>query len=155
LTKWGVVYLVVWSDCSKKYFSSFNELFDVYWQDNAWSIFRYTRADGRSVTMNTGEGWIAEESYFSKKIELRNVVKGETIVVRSNYFPTWKAFVDGVVIPTSNIGGQLGLTAPRDGSYSITLQFPKYRLFSILAVIILLMAGIASSNRKFTSLLAR
>jgi len=156
LQKWGIVYLVVWHKYSKRYFSSFifEDKFELYWDDNQWSIFKYRNADGRSVQMATGQGWITRETYFSKKIRIHNASQGDIVVVRSNYFPTWKAFYNGIHIPTLDIDGQLGFIAPANGSYTITLRFPKYLAFNILSVLTLFGVGVLAGNRKFQSLLA-
>ena len=74
---------------------------------------------------------------------LRDVRAGEPVVVRTRFYPAWRAFVDGREVPLSNRGGQLSFDAPASGSYTVRLEYPRYRGLSILAILMLIGGGIA------------
>lgn len=134
LALWGIKYLVLRTGISKDYFRGFPERFEKVWEGGEWEILRYLAADAREVSMRQGKGEIIHEGYFDKKIRLLNALKGDTISVRTNYFPSWKAYCNGKRLPISDVNGQIGWTAPLDGNYIVTLKFPGYAMFSLLAL---------------------
>jgi hypothetical protein len=66
---------------------------------------------------------------------LRDVGAGEPVVVRSRYYPAWRAFAAGREVPLHDIRGQLAFTTPAAGSYTVRLEYPRYRALSILALV--------------------
>jgi hypothetical protein len=140
--KWGIRYLVLWSNRSKQYFAALAAYRPV-WSDGDWVIAEYLEADPRSVVVEHGEGRLEDQDYFAKRISLSGVSAGDTVVVRQNFFPTWKAYFAGKRVPVVNHDRQLGLIAPSSGSYDITMRFPKYHLFSVCAAVSLILSFFA------------
>ena len=48
-----------------------------------------------------------------------------------------------VDVPLLRSAGQLAFSAPSDGSYTVRLAYPRYRGLSVLALLALLVGGIA------------
>lgn len=134
LSKWGIQYLVLWSENSRKYFSSAPTLFRPVRSVDGWFVFEFLNADPRGVVIANGGGTYCDAGYFSKHLYLKNVVKGDTAIIRQNYFPSWKAWYCNKKLPVINSAGQLAVIAPATGSYTIELTFPKYPIFSWVAL---------------------
>jgi hypothetical protein len=66
-------------------------------------------------------------------------------VVRASYYPAWQANVAGSPVALYDSEGQLAFRAPRDGSYTVRLEYPRYGALSLIAVVALLggMAGLS------------
>jgi hypothetical protein len=64
---------------------------------------------------------------------LTDVQGGEQVVVRTHYYPAWTAWADGSRLALYDVGGQLAFRAPHAGSYTVHLQYPRYRALSLLA----------------------
>ncbi len=140
LRKWGIEYLVVYSDPSRNYFSKADAPFKIIWQKQPWCIFQFLEADPRSVTLKNGTGELVDDGYFKMKVNLENAAKGDTAIVRENYFPNWTAYSGNNKHDVFNVDGQLAFVVPENGSYEIDLRFPKYRTFSIIALASLVLA---------------
>jgi len=145
--KWGVRYLVLWNRYSKEYFASYPDKFAPIWNDEKWVIYQYDEAPREPLILQHGEGEILSETYFSKRIKLSDVRGGEEVIVRSNYFPSWRAFYKGQEIPVHNREGLLAFIVPDNGSYSIDLRFPKYFLFHWIALAALALTATVSHKR--------
>ena len=85
---------------------------------------------------------------------LRDVRAGEPVVVRTRFYPAWRAFADGREVPLQNRGGQLSFDAPASGSYTVRLEYPRYRGLSMLALLALIGGGIALAKWPRPSQLA-
>jgi hypothetical protein len=138
LQKWGAKYLVVWSERSVDYFSRASGDYELMLQSGRWHIFKFLKSDIRGVVLRNGEGQYEDIGYFGKTLMLSNAIKGDTAVLRENYFPSWRAFWKGGEVPVINAGDQMAVVAPENGNVEIDLRFPKYHIFTILAIISIL-----------------
>jgi hypothetical protein len=59
-------------------------------------------------------------------------------VVRTRFYPAWRAFADGREVPLRTRAGQLSFDAPGSGSYTVRLEYPRYRGLSIVALLALI-----------------
>lgn len=149
LKKWGIRYLVVWSSEARAYFVSQKEAYRCIWSIDTeelkragfepvrWEIYEFLDADPRSVVGAHGGGEVKTVDYFSKILRVHGAVKGEKMVLRMNYFPSWRAFWKGGEVQLVNEEGQMGIWCPESGDITIYLQFPKYRLITMLIVVTL------------------
>ena len=60
---------------------------------------------------------------------------GEPVVVRTNYYPAWRAFVADREVALYPSDGQLTFHAPQSGSYTVRLAYPRYRWLTIPALV--------------------
>jgi hypothetical protein len=74
-------------------------------------------------------------------VPLDDVRAADLVVVRAHYYPAWRAFDGEREVALSANDGQLAFRAPRDGSYSVHLVYPRYRLISLLAAVAFLLGG--------------
>ena len=72
-----------------------------------------------------GEGRLTRYDALGATVSLSGVMAGDLVVVRTNYFPAWLAASDGRPIGLFASDGQLAFRAPRDGSYDVTLTYPR------------------------------
>ena len=148
VSQWGIRYLALGSEKSKRYFSRYPQYYAKVWEDSDWIIFAYLNADTRDVVVeHNGSGVVAHEDYFSKVIQLRGVKEGSRVVVRSNYFPAWKAYYNNTDVPLINCNGQTGFRAPVTGDYTVTMQFPRYTAFYVMAATAFLLSVFLSYKR--------
>lgn len=148
LLKWGIKYLVVWHDETKKYFNNQPQFFEKNWQDTDWIIFRFKNADIRSAVVdNNGKAIIIDNDFFKKQVILSNSQKGSKVVLRTNYFPAWKAYYNNKEIPLINFQGQIGFIAPDSGDYKVEMKYPRYTILNILAIIAIMLSGFLSYKR--------
>ena len=134
MRKWGVKHLFVWTDASREYLArsgSFTEL----WRGGLWSQFALSDADTRQVVTTSGAGRLSELGFLGGNVELVDVDAGTPVVVRTNYYPAWRASKDGRDVPLRADNGQIAFNAPESGSYSVRFEYPRYRWLSVLAVI--------------------
>ena len=73
--------------------------------------------------------------FLGAEVALADVTAGDPVVVRANYYPAWQAFADAQEVPLYSSNGQLGFTAPRDGTYVVRLAYPRYGLVNSLALL--------------------
>jgi hypothetical protein len=85
--------------------------------------------------MQRGHGACEDFDYFAKRLYLSDAVRGDTVTIRQNYFPSWKAWHGGKQVPVFNRDGQLAILAPVCGKSAVDLTFPKYPLFSAAALL--------------------
>src|SRR4029453_6472353 len=125
LRKWGVRHLIVWSHASLEYVMAHPELFAPRWTSDPWHHFEYLDADPRAVAVESGRGRLASFDLLGGHVELDGVRAGTQVVVRTNFHPSWSARVAGseAAVALFDAGGQLGLRAPRDGSYAVELVY--------------------------------
>lgn len=139
MRKWGVKHLFVWTDASRQYLvrsGSFTER----WRGGLWSQFELNDADTRQVVTASGTGRLSELEFLGGNVELADVEAGTPVVVRTNYYPAWRASKDGRDVPLRAHNGQIVFNAPESGSYTVRFEYPRYRWLSVLAVSVALLA---------------
>ncbi len=92
--------------------------------------------------MRRGSGALRNLDVLGAEVSLVDARAGDPVVVRANYYPAWRAFVDTAEVPLSSSGGQLAFRAPRDGSYVVRLEYPRYAWLSAMALTALLTGAI-------------
>jgi len=142
---WGVKHLFVWTDTSRHYLARSGHFVE-QWRGGLWSDFEMTDSDVRSVVTARGSGELRSLDLLGADVALAGVKAGDLVVVRANYYPAWRAFVDQQGVSLVNAGGQLAFSAPRDGSYVVRLEYPRYRWLSGLALLSVL-AGVVCLSR--------
>jgi len=133
MKKWGIRYLILWSNTSTKYFSAYPDHYQRMWSDKNWVVFRYLNADTRSVVTASGSGTLINKDPFEKQIILRNVAKNDEIIIRSNYLKQWQFSYPSSRVKLYEKNGQIAFKAPHSGSYTVKLAFPKYYFLSFIA----------------------
>ena len=139
MRKWGVKHLFVWTDASREYLArsgSFTEL----WRGGLWSHFELNDADTRQVVTPSGGGRLSGLYFLGGNVELIDVAAGTPVIVRTNYYPAWRANKDGREVPLYALHGQMAFNAPENGSYIVRLEYPRYHWLSALAVSVALLA---------------
>jgi hypothetical protein len=145
MRRWGVRHLFVWSDDTRGYLAA-DHNFTERWRQDTWSHFELADADARSVVATQGTGQLTNLDLLGASVQLTNVVAGEPIVIRTNYYPAWEAFADGRPVPLFSNDRQLAFKAPASGSYVVTLSYPKRPWLPLVAVITLV-AGVVILRR--------
>ena len=132
MQRWGVRHLLVWTDTSREYLrrSGFVER----WRETRWSQFELPGADVRSVVTTSGSGALRDPDFLGADVSLAGVEAGDTIIVRTHYYPAWRATSAGLVVPLFAAGGQMAFRAPRSGDYVVRLVYPRYRALSAVAL---------------------
>jgi len=145
MRRWGVRHLFVWTDTSRNYLARGGHFVE-QWRGGRWSEFEMTDPDVRSVVTARGSGELRSLDLLGADVALADVKAGDPVVVRANYYPAWRAFVDRQEVSLGNSNGQLAFTAPRDGSYVVRLEYPRYRWLSAIALLSLF-AGFVCLSR--------
>lgn len=140
MRRWGVEDLVVWSEGARRYLDAAPGVVPT-WSDGPWHAYRIENADVRSVATTTGSGALDELTPFGAVVRLDGGVAGEPVIVRTSFHPSWSAEVDGEPVPLVDRNGQLSFTAPRDGSVTVRLVFPKRTGLLWLAAIVTILAA--------------
>ena len=143
LHRWGVRHLLVWSEASKRFFRGDARFADRGSFDR-WTHFEFLDADPRSVVTATGSGSLDGIGPFGGRVRLVDVGPGDTVVVRTNFHPSWTARDGERAVPLFEQGGQLAFQTPRGGTYDVTLVYPRRKWLLWLAALALI-AGIAAS----------
>lgn len=134
LKKWGVLYVIVWSQTAKRFLSSYPDFYEKVWEESPWAIFRFKEADSRSVDLSTGKGEMIEEKYTRVTVRLTGVRRGEEAVLRMNAHPRFHAVFDGKPLPLYSREGQIAFKIPKEGDLTVTLFYPRYLLFSLVGL---------------------
>ena len=138
LKKWGVKYLVVWSDTASDYFSEQPQAFKKIYDDGEFCIYQFLPADPRSVAAESGQGEILKEDHFNIWLGLRGLKAGERVILRYNYFPLWRAFwqKEGKrqEIELVAYDGQISFISPAAGDYTVHLVFRKEWWWGVLSL---------------------
>jgi hypothetical protein len=142
MRKWGVRHLMVWSDATRDYLAR-SGIFVERWRHGRWSHFELPDADVRSVVTPHGSGELRNLDFLGADVVLDRVSAGDTIVVRTNYYPAWRA-----AVPLFSHAGQLAFNAPTSGSYVVRLEYPRYRVLTALALAALVIAGVLLTNLR-------
>jgi hypothetical protein len=140
MRKWGVDRLFVWTDETRDYLSGSGRFVE-RWRGGLWSEFELPGADVRSVVTPNGSGVLRSLDVLGAAVALSGVRAGEPVVVRANYYPAWRAHVDGTPVDLYPVDGQLAFRAPREGTYVVQLEYPRYRGLTLAALAVFL-AGI-------------
>jgi hypothetical protein len=134
MRRWGVRHLFVWTDATRVYLAASGQFVE-RWRDDTWSHFQLTESDIRSVVTTTGSGRLGNLDFLGGDVELVDVVAADPVVIRANYYPAWRAYAGDSDVPLYESGGQLAFRAPRSGSYTVRLVYPRYRWLSVLALL--------------------
>lgn len=146
MRRWGVRHLLVWTDASRDYLAR-SGAFDERWRGGLWSHFELRDADIRSVAAPHGRGELRAPDLFGADVALTDVVAGDRIVVRTNFYPAWRARRRDTAVAVYDAGGQLAFDAPASGSYIVRLEYPRYRALNVGAAIALFL-GVAALSRR-------
>jgi hypothetical protein len=133
MCRWGVRHLFVWTDATRAYLTR-SGLFREVWRGGRWSHFVLPDGDVRSVVTRNGSGRLQNLWLVGGDVALNDVRHGDLVIVRTNYYPAWRAEVDDRTLPLRAVGGQLAFDAPHDGTYIVRLRYPSYRWLSVLAI---------------------
>ncbi len=131
---WGVRHLFVWTDASRDYLTRTGRFVET-WRGGPWSHFELSDADVRSVVTRSGSGDLRNLDVLGADVDLVDAISGDPVIVRSNYYPAWRAYLNGREVPLYSSNGQLAFRAPKEGSYTVRLEYPRYRWLSFIAVI--------------------
>ena len=148
LATWGIRDAFVWSPAAQQFFAGLPQ-FDKQWESPQWQHFVRRDADTRSVVTTTGSGALAAIDRLGGRVGLRDVAAGETVIVRTNYYPAWTARDGHEPVPLFPVEGQLAFRAPRSGSYDVHLIYPRrpWLLASSMAGFVLGLAALTASRR--------
>jgi hypothetical protein len=135
LRRWGVRHLFVWTDAARTYFAP-DVRFAERWRDERWSHFELLGSDIRDVLTTSGTASLRNLDLLGGDVRLSGVTAGDRVVVRTNFYPAWRARDGEQDVPLYDEHGQLAFTAPRSGDYLVRLDYPRYRWLTLLAVIV-------------------
>jgi hypothetical protein len=142
MRRWGVRHVVVWTGISRDYLSR-SGVFVERWRGGRWSDFELIDADVRQVVTGAGTGRLRGLDFLGGDVVLDDVAAGAPVVVRTNYYPAWRASVDGRDVPLFSSDGQLAFAAPKGGSCAVRLDYPRYRGLSLFALAAFLVGSAA------------
>jgi hypothetical protein len=145
LHRWGVRHLIVWSEAGKRYFRG-QPMFADRGSFDRWTQFELTDPDPRSVVTATGSGSLDALSPFGGTVRLVDVGPGETVVVRTNFHPSWTAVDGDRAVPLFDKDGQLAFQSPRGGTYDVTLVYPRRTWLLWVALVAVVVALVLSSR---------
>ena len=132
LRKWGVASVFVWSDPSRRYFSS-SPRYAQRWQQGAWTQFDLVDADPRAVVTATGAGELGSLSPVGGIVRLTGVPEGSPVVVRTHFHPAWTASAGGRPLAVRDAAGQLAFDAP-GGDVDVELAYNQRPWLTVLAL---------------------
>jgi hypothetical protein len=133
MRRWGVRHLFVWTDTSRNYLARSGRFVE-RWRGGRWSHFELLDSDVRSVVTSSGSGELQHLDFLGAEVALTSAKAGDPVVVRANYYPAWRAFVNDTAVPLYSAQGQLAFRAPREGSYVVRLEYPRYRWLLLIAM---------------------
>lgn len=139
LRKWGVRHVVVFSDAAQSFFSAHPD-YRERWREGRWVAYEFLHADTRSVVTAAGAGTLGDMDWLGASVDLSDVHANDEVVVRTNYYPAWTAVADGQPVPLYARDRQLAFKAPRDGTYRVTLEYPRRRWLLAVAALALVLA---------------
>lgn len=147
MAKWGVRHLFVWTDQTRDYLRA-DGRFSERWRGGRWSHFERTQADIASVVTASGMGQLRNLDTLGADVELANVNAGDPVVLRANYYPAWRASVHDRPVELYSADGQLAFRAPESGSYTVRLDYPRYRALNLTAAIVFLLGVVLLAKRR-------
>jgi hypothetical protein len=133
MRRWGVRHLFVWTETTRAYLARSGHFVE-RWRGGRWSHFELADADLRSVVTTSGSGARRNLDFLGGEVALVDASAGEPIVVRANYYPAWRAFLEGQAVPLYSANGQLAFRAPRAGTYVVQLKYPRYGWLTLIAI---------------------
>jgi hypothetical protein len=133
MRRWGVRHLFVWTEASRTYLAG-SDLFSERWRGGLWSHFELEGVDTREVITTTGSGQLRNLHFLGGDVALDGAAAGSPVVVRATYYPAWRAYAGDREVSLRSEDGQIAFTAPDSGSYTVRLEYPRYRWLSILAL---------------------
>jgi hypothetical protein len=137
--KWGVRHAVVFSAAARTFFSGHPD-YRERWRNGNWVAYEFVQADPRSVVTPTGAGTLTDLDWLGASVNLTDVNANDEVIVRTNYYPSWTAVVDGRPLVLYARDKQLAFKAPRDGSYRVTLEYPRRHWLLAVAALSLVLA---------------
>lgn len=140
MQRWGVRHLFVWTDASRDYLARSGR-FVQRWRGGRWSHFELPDADVRSVVTTAGSARLRNLDFLGADVELADARAGEPVIVRTNFYPAWRAHLGDREIALHARGGQLAFRAPESGSYVVRLEYPRYRWLSLIAVVVFVLGA--------------
>jgi hypothetical protein len=135
MQRWGIKHLFVWTDASRDYLARSGR-FVQRWRGGLWSHFELSDADLRTVVTASGSASLRNLDFLGADIDLVDATAGEPIVVRMNYYPAWRARLADREVALYSSDGQLAFRAPESGSYVVSLDYPRYRALSLVALVV-------------------
>lgn len=134
LRRWGIRDVFVWSPGAQQFFAqSLN--FDRRWEAAPWIHFAMPGADTRAVVASAGTAVLRDLDPLGGRVELRDVDAGANVIVRTNYYPAWRAFDGSTEVELFSHDGQLAFNAPRSGSYDVRLEYPRRYLLTAVSML--------------------
>lgn len=124
LRRWGVARLFIWSGPTASYLDA-SPQFAREWHSGPWREYALLGADLRDVVTVQGDGTLTRYDALGATVSLSGVRAGDLVVVRTNYFPAWRAASESGPVSLFANDGQLAFRAPRDGSYDVELSYPR------------------------------
>ncbi len=144
--KWGIEYLVLWSRPAKAYFGQDPDYEKVL--DGArYTIYRFRRADPRAVVTEGGGGYVRYPGNFTAEVTLKGVPDGSRVIIRTNYFPQWRATCDGREVTLFNQNGQTAFDAPQSNC-AVQMHFPKHTGYFLIPLVAFLVGAALSLTGK-------
>ncbi len=150
LDRWGVVELFVWSAESVNYLSA-DARYQQLWTDGVWTQFRRDDADAREVVVTDGEATLDNWFVGGARVQLTRATVGDTVVVRTNFHPSWQARHETTAVPLREEGGQLAFDAPCASPCVVDLEYPRRRGLVYLALMAWLVGMVVVARSKTES----
>ena len=147
MEKWGVRNLFVWTDETRGYLAQ-DSRFIERWRGGLWSHFERHGGETRSVVTPSGDARLRNLDALGGEVELSGVAAGDTVVVRTNYYPAWRASAKGQSIELFSSDGQLAFRAPESGSYVVRFEYPRYRAISLVAILTFVIGVLLLTGRR-------
>jgi hypothetical protein len=151
LRRWGVRHAVVWSEPAADYFER-SGAFTREWSSPPWTGFALLDADVREVVLPSGSGAVRNRDMLGADVDLEGAQAGDTAIVRTNFYPAWRASEEGRPVPLFQAGGQLAFKVPRSGRLRIHLEYPRRTSLLLAALGLLLVGTVAVTPLRGTAL---
>jgi hypothetical protein len=132
MRRWGVRHLFVWTDGTRAYLAR-SGAFVERWRNGRWFHFERPDEKGETVTADNGRGHLRNLDWLGADVELAGARAGDEVVIRTNYYPAWRASHRGRPVALYARDGQLAFRAPDDGNYTVALEYPRYRAVLVAA----------------------
>jgi len=140
MQRWGVRHLFVWTEASHVYLASSGRFVE-RWRGGLRSQFELNGADHRSVAVPNGSGELRSLDFLGGDVLVRDARAGDTVVVRTNFYPAWRGTLAGQGVPLFDREGQLAFRAPVRGDFVLRLDYPRYRALSLSALVALVLGA--------------
>jgi hypothetical protein len=127
LARWGVRRLAVWSAAAKSLCAREAHRFREVGREGPYVFLDARDADPSGVAVERGRAELVEDGFFRRRVRLSGMRAGDTVRLKSHWYPDWRAHADGREVPLFDVGGQLAFQAPGAGEHEVTLEFPTGR----------------------------